>query len=147
MKKISILLLIFFSYCLESCNNSEQFGEKLLSVNRSKFINENDTKDKQKRAFSVLTFEQQRDLWLDKLNQVRYSKNTPKELYYALGEVCNVLKVANNEGEIIHNAKLVDNAIKIASMLSKQAYGEIFSNLADYHLSTKLLISIKNNLF
>ncbi len=132
MKKLLILSLVLVSF-LTSCEQSAQLNEMPLSINRSAFIKGHD-RDVQKSAFFTLRFEQQRDLWLDKLAQVHRNNYLPKDFRSSLAEIYSVIKNAKDADDIVTNPKLANHAIKMAGMTSRQAYAQMFSSLEDYQM-------------
>lgn len=124
--KIGCLLTVVFAFFI-SCseNNIEDAPSK-----RQLFL-EGKSDTQIRSEFVNLSFGDQRELWLDKLNQVQRS-DLPKTLKGEIARVRTMLSNAESIEELYRDFGMKQLVLELTQKLTKADFRGIFSDLRDY---------------
>lgn len=139
----------FFTLCifglLFSCQTNSDLENPDLSIDRSTFI-DGSSRMEQKLAFSKLSFEKQRDLWISKLYQIE-RLNLSSDFTNEVRALRNEVSAANSDVDLILSDKLINSAANLATLTTEQEFMMIFGSLEDYSINSDAKYDMKNYSF
>jgi|GEM_PF-5305460 len=124
MKKILCYSMLL---CFLSCNEHTLKSDE-LSIERETFITGKNVNE-QKEKFMSLPFQQRRDIWIGKINQIITVKGMSEQHYVIMSSILDIFKNAENENTLFNNSQLEDLAVSLAEITPQADYIEMFEKL------------------
>jgi hypothetical protein len=134
MNKLLSLMLVLNIITIASCVDNRLSKTFDLSINRSEFVSMNEI-SQQKEIFETLSFENQRNLWLSKLEQIHRSGIGNKQ-QKIISEITKILIESESVDMFLDDARVKKYVVKLAEITPKDDFIMMFETLDDYSFSS-----------